>query len=61
MIDLLSKFTYFEIVAPLAFLIVLSWLYVFITSRTRFRVSSQSLVAWMSRNSLLEAGAEYEV
>ena len=31
------------------------WLYVFIMSRTRFRVNPHSIVAWMSRNSLLEA------
>ena len=29
------------------------WLYVFIMSRTRFRVNSHSILAWMSRNSLL--------
>ena len=27
-------------------------------SRTRFRVNPHSIVAWMSRNSLLEAGME---
>ena len=37
-----------------------SWLYVFIMSRTRFRVNPHSIVAWMSRNSLLEAGAKSE-
>ena len=36
------------------------WLYVFIMSRTRFRVNPHSIVAWMSRNSLLEAGAKSE-
>ena len=30
-------------------------------SRTRFRVNSHSLVRWMSRNSLLEAGTKPEV
>ena len=30
-------------------------------SRTRFRVNPHSIVAWMSRNSLLEAGAKSEV
>ena len=34
-------------------------LYVLVVSRTRFRVNSHSIVAWMSRNSLLEAGAEF--
>ena len=29
------------------------WLYILIMSRTRFRVNPQSVVAWMSRNSLL--------
>ena len=29
-------------------------------SRTRFRVNPYSIVASMSRNSLLEAGAKYE-
>ena len=33
------------------------WLYVLFMSRTRFRVNPYSIVAWMSRNSLLEAGA----
>ena len=37
------------------------WLYLHIMSRTRFRVNPQSLVAWMSRNSLLEAGSKSEV
>ena len=32
------------------------WLYVVIISRTRFRVSLHSIIAWMSRNSLLETG-----
>ena len=39
----------------------LLWLYVLIMSRTRFRVNPHSVVAWMSRNSLLEAGAKSEV
>ena len=33
------------------------WLYVLLMSRTRFRVIPPSAVAWMSRSSLLEAGA----
>ena len=37
------------------------WLYLLIMSRTRFRVNPLSIVAWMSRNSLLEAGAKSEV
>ena len=36
------------------------WLYVFITSRTSLRVNPHSTVAWMSRNSLPEAGATSE-
>ena len=36
------------------------WLYVLAMSRTRFRVNRHSIVAWMSRSSLLEAGAESE-
>ena len=36
------------------------WLYVLVMSRTRFRVNPHSIVAWMSRNSLLEAGAKSE-
>ena len=35
-------------------------LYVLAMSRTRFRVNSHSIVAWMSRNPLLEAGAKSE-
>ena len=35
-------------------------LYVLVMSRTRFRVNPHSIVAWMSRNSLLEAGAKSE-
>ena len=35
------------------------WLYVFVISRTCFRVNPRSIVAWMSRNSLLEADAKY--
>ena len=34
----------------------IGWLYVLIMSRTHFRVNPHSIVAWMSRNSLLEAG-----
>ena len=41
--------------------IILEWLYVIIMSRTRFRVNPHSIVAWMSRNSLLKAGARSEV
>ena len=37
------------------------WLYVFVTSRTRLRVNPLSIVAWMSRNSLIETGAKSEV
>ena len=32
------------------------WLYILIMSHTRFRVNPHSIVAWMSRSSLLEAG-----
>ena len=32
-----------------------NWLYILINSRTRFRVNPHSLVAWMSRNFLIEA------
>ena len=42
-------------------LIELYWLYVLAMSRTRLRVNPHSIVAWMSRNSLLEAGAKSEV
>ena len=37
-----------------------NWLYVLIISRTRFRVNPHSIIAWMARNSLLEAGAMVE-
>ena len=37
------------------------WLYVFIMSCMRFRVNPHSVVAWMSRNSLLETGAKSEI
>ena len=37
------------------------WLYVLLMSRTRFRVNPQYIVACMSRNSLLKAGAKSEV
>ena len=40
---------------------LLCWLYVLIMSRMRFRVNPHSIVAWMLRNSLLEAGAKSEV
>ena len=36
-------------------------LYVFVMSRTRFRVDPHSIVAWVSRNSLLKAGAKSAV
>ena len=36
------------------------WLYL-LMSRTRFRVNPHSIVAWMSKNPLLEAGAKSEV
>ena len=35
------------------------WLYVIIMSRKRFRVNLLSIVAWISRNSLLETAAIY--
>ena len=38
-----------------------NWLYVILMSHMRFRVSLQSIVASMSRNSLLETGAISEV
>ena len=34
------------------------WLYVLIMWRTHFRVNLNSMIAWMSRNSLLKAGAK---
>ena len=37
------------------------WLYVIIMLHTRFRVNLHSIVAWMSRHSLLETGAISEV
>ena len=37
------------------------WLYVLIMSHMLFRVNPHSIIAWMSRNSLLEAGAKSEV
>ena len=37
------------------------WLHAFIMSRTRFRVNPHSVLAWMSRNSLLKAGAKSKV
>ena len=37
------------------------WLYIIIMSRTRFRVNLYSIVAWMSRNSLLKTDAKSEV
>ena len=37
------------------------WQYVLVLSRTRFRVNPYSVVAWMSKNSLLEAVAKSEV
>ena len=36
------------------------WLYILVMPRTRFRVHPHSIFAWMSRNSLLEAGAKSE-
>ena len=41
--------------------IALNWLFVFIMSPTRVRVNPLSIVAWMSRNSLLETGTISEV
>ena len=37
------------------------WLYVLIMSRRRFRANPHSIVAWMSRNSLLEASTKSKV
>ena len=37
------------------------WLYVLVISRTRFWVNPHSIVAWMSRNTLLETGVVSEV
>ena len=39
----------------------LTWLYVFVISRPRFRVNPHPIVSWMSKNSLLGAGAKSEV
>ena len=40
---------------------IINWLYILIMSRTHFRVNLHSIVAWMSRNSLVEAGTKSEV
>ena len=37
------------------------WLYVLVMSRTRFRLNPHTIIARMSRNYLLEAGANSEV
>ena len=37
------------------------WLYVLVMSRTHFKVNPHSIVAWMSRKSLLKAGAKSQV
>ena len=39
----------------------INWLYVLIMSRRRFRENPHSIVAWMSRNSLLKTGTKFEV
>ena len=36
-------------------------LYILVMSPMRFKVNAQFIVAWMSRNSLLEVGTKYEV
>ena len=36
-----------------------NWLYVIIMSSTRFRVNLHSIVAWISRNSLLQQGVPW--
>ena len=43
------------------YLQTLSTMTVFIMSRTHFRMNPHSIFAWMSRNSLLKAGAKFEV
>ena len=53
-------------VAIIAIISVLSksccfWLYVLVMSHTHFRVNLHSIVAWISRNSLLEESAKSEV
>ena len=40
--------------------ILFNWLYILIMSHTHFRVNLYSIVAWMSRNSLLETGAKFK-
>ena len=40
---------------------LVNWLHVLAITCTRFWVNSHCIVAWMSRNSLLEAGANSEV
>ena len=40
---------------------IYDFLYVLVMSRRRFRVNPHSIVAWMSKNSLLEAAAKSEV
>ena len=37
------------------------WLYVLVMSRTHFKVNPHTILAWMLRNSLLEAGAKSDV
>ena len=37
------------------------WLYIFIMSRTSFRVNLHAIVAWISRKSLLKTGTISEV
>ena len=50
MIDLCSEFLSVECI----------WRYVLFMSRTHFRVNLHSIVAWMSRNSFLQAGGNSE-
>ena len=55
---------YLHVIKELFFWLMLYWwdqkqcLYVLVMSFTRFRVNPHSIIAWMSRNSLLEGGAK---
>ena len=57
----LNKFRYIKLLRGDVLQIVIMQLYCLVMSLTRFRVNPHSIVSWMSRNSLLEAGAKSEV
>ena len=60
-LDCSKRFSFHGHPSTSKFLVRYIWLYVYVMSRTLFRVNLHSRVAWLSRNSFLKKGSKSEV